>query len=69
MHLEDQVVHHLVVRKFHFLQRILQMTTPVAVAVAGTIGIDDKVALGVVATCGTHGVDEGLRIAINAVIS
>ena len=68
VHLENQVVHHLVVGQFHLLQRILQMTAPVALTTAGTVGVHYEVALGIVAARGAHGVDESLCIAVDAVI-
>ena len=69
MHFEDQVVGHFVLGQFHFLQWVLQMTAPVAFATAGAVSVHNEVALCIVATSGTHRVDECLGIAVDAVIS
>ncbi len=44
------------------------MTVPCTGTIAGTIGVDDKVALCIIASRGTHHIHETLSVFVNGVI-
>ena len=73
MHLEDEVV-ALACRLVHLLQRVEQMSkirtsaSMSAIACTTSIGVDDDIALGVVASCGTNHVDKALGVAVDGTI-
>ena len=67
MYLEDDVV-ALAIGYLHLLQRVLQLGAPCTAATAGSVVVDNEVALGIVAACGTNYVDKTLGIVVNGII-
>ena len=68
VNLEDDMTGGIIRRQCHLCQRILQVGVPFAHATAGSIGIDDEVAHGIITTRSTHGADETLCVAVDGVI-
>ena len=68
VNLEDDMTGGIIRRQCHLCQRILQVGVPCAHATAGSIGIDNEVAHGIVAARSTHGADETLCVAVDGVI-
>ena len=67
VNLEDDVV-ALTIGYLHLLQRVLQLGAPCTAATAGSVVVDNEVALGIVAACGTNYVDKTLGIVVNGII-
>ena len=67
MHFEDDVI-RLAVGQFHLCERIREMRIPCAAAVACAVGVDNQVALCIVAARGTHHVNEALGIVVDGII-
>ena len=69
MHLEyDMSVTCGISRVFHFLKRVLQVSIPGPATTTGTIGVDNKVALGIISSRGTNRTDKALDITVDGIV-
>ena len=68
VHLEDEVVLHIVCGQLQLLQRVLQVRAPRAAAATCAVGADDEVALCVVAARCADSIDKALGIAVDGIV-
>ena len=67
MYLEDDVV-ALTIGYLHLLQRVLQLGAPCTAATAGSVVVDNEVALGIVATGGAYHIDKALGVLVDGIV-